>query len=129
MFVRPISTAPAALSRATMGASRSAGGASSRARERPSARDVEQVLDRDWNARKRRDGIACGAELVLRLGRHTGTLLIDLDEGAFPLARGIGDAVERRLYQRSARGAASREIGRKFGERGSQRGGGHEHAS
>ncbi len=65
----------------------------------------------------------------MRVRRRASIVAVDFDEGAFALAHGIGDAVERRFNERSARGAAGREIGSELRERGPWGGRGHGHAS
>ena len=115
MLVRPMMTAPAALSRATIGASALAGGVSSsalRSGERDFAGDIEEVLDRDRNAGERRGDITGRAQPVLRIGRGPRRLGIDLDKDAPALAGGIGDARERLFDQSAARRAPRGEIGR-----------------
>ena len=68
MLVRPISTAPAALQPRH---DRGIGLGGRRIVERPRARqsalagDVEEILDRDGNARQRRGHVAGGAQPVL----------------------------------------------------------------
>ena len=74
------------------------------------ALDVEQVLDRDGNAGiGRRRGLGL-AQPVHRFGGLDRGFLIDMDEGADALARGIGDPGQAFIDQLAGAGAAVGEI-------------------
>src|SRR5712671_1075687 len=90
MLVRPIGTKPTERSRAMTGASRV-------------ARDVEQILDRDRNARERRGRRVLAPELVDGVGGHARGLAIDLQEGPLAFAGRVLDALDALVDQRAAR--------------------------
>ncbi|GCC45360.1 hypothetical protein chiPu_0029197, partial [Chiloscyllium punctatum] len=79
--------------------------------------DVEQVLDRDGNAGKRRRRGVGLAQPVHRIGGFQRRLAIDMDEGALALACGIGDPGDALLDELAGGGRAAGEIGGKGGER------------
>ena len=86
-----------------------------RSRARDLALDVEQILDRDRQARERRGDVAGGAQPVLRV-RDVARMLVKGE-----ISRGIGDMGERVFNQRATAGAARGERGGKI-EHGSVRG-------
>jgi hypothetical protein len=109
MLVLPTMTAPAWRSRATIGASYRAGGASRSAIRRGGRRlagDVEEILDRDRDTGERAGRDTGLAQPVLRGGGGTRLLGIDLEEGTFALARRIGDPGQRLVGELAAAGAS-----------------------
>ena len=120
MLVRPITMKPARRSRATTGASASAGAQSLQragAGAGHLALDVEQILDRDGNAGiRRRRGVGF-AQMIHRVGRGERRVLVDVNEGARALAGGIGNSGEAFLDQFARGGAPRIEIGGKAGKR------------
>jgi hypothetical protein len=78
--------------------------------------DVEEILDRDRNAGKRR---RCGlglAQPVHGVGGVEHCVLVDVKEDALAFARGIGDFGKALLDQLAGRGRAGSEIGGQGGE-------------
>ena len=119
MLVRPITMKPARRSRATTGASASAG-VQILQRARAGAGhlplDVKQILDRDRNAGKRRRRRIRLAQPVHRVRRFDRGFLVDVDEGARALAGRVGDFGEALLDQLAGTGAAALEIVGKCGK-------------
>ena len=119
MLVRPITMKPARRSRATTGASASAGAeflqrAGAGAGHLPL--DVEEILDRDGNAgigRRRRVGLA---QMIHRIRRCDRGVLVDVNKGSHALAGGIGDPCETFLDQFARGGASGVEVGGEAGE-------------
>ena len=74
------------------------------------ARNIEQILDRHRQSGERRGDIAGSAQAVLGIGGGARGVAVDFDEGARPLACGVGDPRQRRLDQRPAGGTAGRQI-------------------
>src|SRR5207302_718792 len=72
--------------------------------------DVAEVLDRDRQARQRRDDQARLAHRVAGIGGGQRLVVPYLDEGAFALALGVFDAGERLLGELARAGAARGQI-------------------
>ena len=119
MFVRPISTASAALSRATTVASYGGRKFSSiREAQVVSARVAEHVLHRDRQARQRPERFAATALGVDRGGLGQSAVGVDAQEGA-DFAVVPVDAIEERLrhFRRSASPPASTSSSRRRSDR------------
>ena len=80
------------------------------------ARDIEQILDRDRDAGKRRRRRAPRTQPIMIIGGCDRVLGMDLEKGAAAFARGIGDARETLLDDGAAL-AATREGSGKLCER------------
>jgi hypothetical protein len=83
--------------------------------------DIEQILDRDGNARERRQCGARAPQRVEGVGGGAGVLGIDMQKNGGALSRRIRDPFERRLDERAAGRAAVAEIGGELGKRGELR--------
>ena len=113
MLVRPITMKPARRSRATTGASASAGAESSSARE-PARVTCPLMSKRSFTETgmpANGDGAAFALrKRIHRIGGFKRGLLVDMNEGALALAGGIGNPGETLLDQLSGAGAAIGEI-------------------
>ena len=113
MLVRPITMKPARRSRATTGASASAGAESSSARE-PARVTCPLMSNRSLietgNAGERRRRRLDLAQPVHRLGSLDRGFRIDMNEGARALAGGVGDPGQAFVDELAGAGAASFEI-------------------
>ncbi len=78
------------------------------------AREIEEVLHREWNAGKGRRRPAPLAQLVHVIGGGAGATLIEFDEGAGTLARGVGYCGERFLNKVPRCGLARGEAACEF---------------
>jgi hypothetical protein len=127
MLVRPTSTAPARLSRATAAASACAGGAPSSTRE-PARVTWPATSNRsftDTGMPASGDSTVPAARSRSCVGGRARVVGIDFGEHDGALARRVGDPLERDVDERAAGGPAGGEIVGKLGERGKRREGGH----
>src|SRR5262249_8825409 len=87
-----------------------------RARRGHVARNIEQVLDRDWNAGERRSCGAMRAPAVVKIRRREPVRSMDLEKNA-PAFSGLIRDPRQTLLDQAAAFAAAGEFGFDLGER------------